>query len=89
MRKKENSHQEKGGREGKVRVGKGEQIWKSMKQYSFKNSKARGNKYLAERNVSFPLPRLLEMWRLGRKTEEIHFKVSVYFDKENVFEKFM
>jgi len=38
VRKKENSHQEKGGREGKVRAGDGVQIWRKMKQYSlFKN----------------------------------------------------
>lgn len=62
--------------EEKVRweSGKAAQIWKSMKQYSsFKNSKARGNKHLAERNVSFPLPRLWEVWRLGRKAERSHF----------------
>lgn len=72
MRKKENSHQEKGGREGKVRVGEGRADLEE--QYSsFKNSKERGKKYLAERNVSFPLPGLSEMWRLGRKAERTRF----------------
>lgn len=76
MRKKENSHQEKGGREGKVRLGE----WSAdLEEYEtiffFYELGGKGKqKDLTESTISFPLPGLSD-GRLGRKVERLRFKL--------------